>query len=80
MDHSCEKHFEAVNSLCRICAKSNLTQKQKKSRKKPISLNDVLCDLTLIGLDTRHDIPGTHSFIFVTIVNLRYTTQRPSDA
>ena len=61
MDHTFDKHLAAINSMCRLCARQLVTQKQKKNRQAPLALDKVLSDLTLIGFVFRSDIPDVHS-------------------
>ena len=61
MDHTREKHLSSINSLCRVCARLTVTKKQKKHYKKPVCLDQVAHDLTLIGLNVRNDNFEVHS-------------------
>ena len=61
MDHTLEKHLNAINSMCRLCARLCVTKKQKKQRKTPCPLDKIRKDLTLIGLVLRTDKEDVHS-------------------
>ena len=61
MDHTLEKHLNAINSMCRVCARLCVTEKQKKRRKTPYPLDKIRKDLTLIGFVLRTDEEDVHS-------------------
>ena len=42
MAHSRESHEKNMNRLCRVCGQLNLTKKEKKVRKKPYLIDDIL--------------------------------------
>ena len=56
MSHSREKHDLALDKLCRICGGVTLTQKERKAKKVPYSVNDLSRDIAFIcGTDTSKD-------------------------
>ena len=48
MDHTEERHYETINSLCRVCGNLTNTCKNKKAYKKPYLVEKISDQLRII--------------------------------